>query len=350
VAEHLPEIPKEQIIGESHKKNTGPSIAYITRLLHERDVNAVAVIVPADHLIQDESGFIQQLSKAIEMSSATRRLMVFGVKPSWPATGYGYIRHGNPVAPRFPGAYVVERFIEKPNREAAEQYVQAGDHYWNAGMFVGAISHWLQEFALHMPALSAQLSDFTPSEHFRKQFFAAAESISIDVGLMEKSSSVAMCCCDVGWSDIGSWESLRRLRDDGVAISKDAEAVLVSMTNGDEAARLPCRIEKPWGHEELWARTAHYAGKILSINANHQLSYQYHRFKEETLRVLTGNVEIDIERNGVKQMLRLSPGDVLHVPPLTKHRLRAQEASTVLEVSTDHLDDVVRVEDDYGRT
>ncbi len=108
-------------------------------------------------------------------------------------------------------------------------------------------------------------------------------------------------------------------------------------------------IDKPWGHELIWAHTERYVGKILHINKGESLSYQYHRVKDETIQLLSGAMEMDLETNGVKTKISLQPGDCLHIIPGMKHRMIAIEICDVLEVSTPELDDVVRLEDRYGR-
>jgi mannose-6-phosphate isomerase len=108
-------------------------------------------------------------------------------------------------------------------------------------------------------------------------------------------------------------------------------------------------VEKPWGHEIIWAHTERYVGKILHINKGESLSYQYHVVKDETIRLLSGTLEMDIETSGERRKLRLSPGECLHIVPRMKHRMIAIEECDVLEVSTPELDDVVRLEDRYGR-
>ncbi|MBI5299123.1 MAG: cupin domain-containing protein [Deltaproteobacteria bacterium] len=110
------------------------------------------------------------------------------------------------------------------------------------------------------------------------------------------------------------------------------------------------QIEKPWGHEEIWAQTSNYIGKILVINKGHQLSYQYHQKKEETILVLEGLLEVEFEKSGKREKKILKPGDTFHNPPLQKHRFTALENCRLVEVSTLHLDDVIRLEDDYGRS
>src|SRR5918995_890358 len=108
-------------------------------------------------------------------------------------------------------------------------------------------------------------------------------------------------------------------------------------------------IQKPWGYELIWAHTERYVGKILHINQGESLSYQYHRVKDETIRLLSGAMDMDLETNGVKAKISLKPGDCLHITPGMKHRMIAVEDCDVLEVSTPELDDVVRLEDRYGR-
>jgi len=109
------------------------------------------------------------------------------------------------------------------------------------------------------------------------------------------------------------------------------------------------RIEKPWGYELIWAHTERYVGKILHINKGESLSYQYHRIKDETVRLLSGAMEMDLEIDGTRSKVLLTPGDCLHIVPGMKHRMTAVENCDVLEVSTPELDDVVRLEDRYGR-
>jgi mannose-6-phosphate isomerase len=108
-------------------------------------------------------------------------------------------------------------------------------------------------------------------------------------------------------------------------------------------------VAKPWGYELIWARTDRYVGKVLHINKGESLSYQYHRVKDETIRLLEGMMDMDLESDGERSTIRLKPGECLHITPGMKHRMTAVETCDVLEVSTPELDDVVRLEDRYGR-
>jgi quercetin dioxygenase-like cupin family protein len=130
----------------------------------------------------------------------------------------------------------------------------------------------------------------------------------------------------------------------------EASRVVVFATMSSEAKLSSTRkVEKPWGHEIIWAETPKYVGKILHIKAGHRLSRQYHRVKEETLRVLAGAMDLEVGDAGALATLRMNPGDTFHVRPNTIHRMVAVEDTDVLEVSTPELDDVVRLEDSYGR-
>jgi mannose-6-phosphate isomerase-like protein (cupin superfamily) len=118
---------------------------------------------------------------------------------------------------------------------------------------------------------------------------------------------------------------------------------------GNEKLQPERKIDKPWGYELIWAHTSRYVGKILHINKGHRLSYQYHNVKDETIRLLSGTLEVLTEIDGKDTVLNLGPGDCLHIVPLMRHRMIAVEDCDVLEVSTPELDDVVRLEDDYER-
>ena len=119
---------------------------------------------------------------------------------------------------------------------------------------------------------------------------------------------------------------------------------MVSLTSAETT-----RVEKPWGYELIWARTDRYVGKILHVRKGHALSLQYHRVKEETIRLLSGRLRFETETGGVRDVRILEPGNGAHVPPGLRHRIEALEDCDVLEVSTPELDDVVRLEDRYGR-
>jgi mannose-1-phosphate guanylyltransferase len=214
VCQQLPEIPVDHVFGEPEGRGTAPPLAFAAALLSERDPDAVMVSLAADHYIQREAEFREAICAAEEIASRNF-LVTFGVKPSYPETGYGYIEAGDELEhARGWRVYRVKRFVEKPDEQTAARYIATGDYSWNSGMFIWRTSVLLEEFARYLPTLIKQLKDFaaargTPDE--RETFdrvWREIESETIDVGIMEKSDRVAVLPLDVGWSDVGNWASL----------------------------------------------------------------------------------------------------------------------------------------------
>ncbi len=339
VSEQIPEIPTSNIIGEPVKKNTGPALVYATSLIAQEDPEAIVACLPSDHHISDDEGFARVISLAADVASKGF-LVTVGMTPSWPSPEYGYIK------PARPGEWSeVSSFEEKPDVATAKRYMEEG-YLWNGGIFVWKTEAFLAEVASCMPSLlvhhdAAGMGPLSGLEA-RRRYFESAPAISIDYAVMEKSGSVAVVPASVGWSDVGTWESVKRLMEKGVVVSPRVRSVLL----GDDVAPWRSIVPKPWGHEELWALGDRYAGKILFIRKGCRLSLQYHQSKEETLRVLSGEMTLELGDAGTR---RMSPGDVQHIPPGTRHRMAAATDCVVLEVSTPELDDVVRISDDYGR-
>ncbi|MFH0798586.1 MAG: mannose-1-phosphate guanylyltransferase [Pseudomonadota bacterium] len=336
VEEQIPELSADRIIAEPFKRNTAPALAYCTALIDQRDNNATVICLPSDHHIQDEDGFRKVLAQAVSLARDDY-LVTFGMEPTWASPEYGYIC---PLE-KNQGWSPVKKFAEKPDTQAAEKYRLEG-YLWNGGIFLWKASVFLSELKLHAPDCAVRLDAFRAGYDFMREYFRAAPSISIDRAVMEKSGKVVVIPVSVGWSDVGTWESVHRLMSQGIDISGCVKAVL----QGDDLCPWRCVVPKPWGHEELWALTQKYVGKILFIRKGHRLSLQYHKQKDETLRLLSGNMEIEV---GDERARAMNSGDVQHVPPGMKHRIRALSDCLVLEVSTPEIDDVVRIADDYGR-
>lgn len=334
VREQVPGLPPANIIAEPFKKNTAPALAYAACVIAARDRDAIMCCLPSDHHIQDEAGLRDALLKASGVAG-DGYLVILGMKPSWPSTEYGYI------CPKGKGEWSeVKRFVEKPDTKTAERYIKEG-YLWNAGIFVWRAETFLAELKKCAPELAQLLKDYEDGQEFCHHFFEVAPSQSVDCAVMEKSDKVAVIEASIGWSDVGSWESIRRLKEDGVEIS----LAVLSVMEGDEISPWRRIVPKPWGHEEIWAHTPSYVGKILFIRKGNRLSLQYHKVKEETLRLLSGDLLLEFDG---KQRQMLS-GDIHHVPSGAHHRMEAKSDCLVLEVSTPELDDVVRVADDYGR-
>ena len=220
---HLPELPVAHIIGETLKKNTAPAIALAAACLHHRDPNAVMVVLPSDHVIIDEAGFRRVLQKAIQFAATHDELVTLGITPAWASPSYGYIEEGSQLEE---GVYRVKRFVEKPDVATAEKYLKAGTYAWNSGMFVWRTAVILKEIQSHLPKLYDLLSQLTwdgavPPPDQIQHYFEAVESVSIDYGVMERSQHVVMLPADIGWNDVGTWDSLKVLVKSGAVQVRD---------------------------------------------------------------------------------------------------------------------------------
>jgi mannose-1-phosphate guanylyltransferase/mannose-6-phosphate isomerase len=201
-------------------RNTAMAIAVAALLVQQEYGNtAQLLILPADHLIEDEQAFAAAVSSARSLASAGY-LVTFGIQPDRAETGFGYIEQGKSINTN---AYSVVRFVEKPDAITAQSYLDGGQHLWNAGMFCVQIEHLLSELQIYAPeVLSAARDSLAASRHLHGidsrqcelpiEIFAQAPDISIDYALLERSRKVAVIPCSLGWSDIGSWQSVRELR------------------------------------------------------------------------------------------------------------------------------------------
>ncbi len=211
VRTQAPGLPDEQIIIEPIPRNTAACIGLAASRLARSFSDEVMVALPADHAIQKVDEFHRVL-KAAEALAREDWLVTFGIRPSFPSTGYGYLERG-PQLGRFAGemAFEVKRFIEKPDRARAERFVKEGRFDWNSGIFVWKIPAILAEIEKSMPALHASLAEIgsEPANHQAAlEAFQRLPSLSIDYGVMEKAERVAAIPADLGWSDVGSWRVL----------------------------------------------------------------------------------------------------------------------------------------------
>ncbi|NBW70407.1 MAG: mannose-1-phosphate guanylyltransferase [Bacteroidetes bacterium] len=217
VAEQLPKMPTNQIIGEPVAKNTAPCVAIAAALLHHKDPDAIMVVLPADHHITDEEGFIAILEQAIEAAEKEEVLVTIGITPSFPETGFGYIESEKGAMES--SARKVLAFKEKPDLATAEKFLASGNYYWNSGMFVWKASTVLKAIAQHLPGMYELLEQVKPEFGTSmeplaiKDFYMDTESISIDYGIMESSENVLVVPGDFGWNDVGSWSAVYELTD-----------------------------------------------------------------------------------------------------------------------------------------
>jgi len=210
VIEQLPEIPKRQILAEPAQRNTAPAIGLAAHILHSVDRDAVMGVFPADHIVDKPAPYRAVLKSALK-GARDGNLMVIGIQPRWPETGYGYIQSGAPVAAGSPFA-TVAAFREKPDRVTAARYAADGHHLWNAGMFLFPPAVMLEELRKHAPEIAALLpalpARVSEDETALERFYQAAPSVSIDVAVMERSARALVVRAGFAWDDLGSWAAL----------------------------------------------------------------------------------------------------------------------------------------------
>lgn len=235
VRKELPEVPIENIIGETSKKNTAPCIGFAAHMVSVKDPEAVMVCLPSDHVILNSTGFVSAISSAVETAVQTGMLVTIGVKPCRAATEYGYIEKGDEIAAAHGHTvFRARRFVEKPDKGTADQYLASGRYFWNSGMFIWLAASILTEISHHLPDLAGEIGHL--SRHIDMSaminFFENAPSISVDYGVMEKSSNVALIPCDFGWSDVGGWKSLKELADSGaVEVTPEVRRIMEEQLN-----------------------------------------------------------------------------------------------------------------------
>lgn len=198
-------IPPQNILPEPEAKNTAPAVCWAASVIHQRDPQAVMAVLPSDHLITKTSAFLSALDEAVKLAR-TNHLVVFGITPNRPETGYGYFKTHQMGAGR--NAYLkVIKFIEKPSLDRAMKFLQEKNYFWNSGMFVWKTEMILSEFKRFQPVIHDLLSAKNLSRI--TSVWRRLPSISIDYAILEKSHQVAAVAAkDIGWSDVGSWQSL----------------------------------------------------------------------------------------------------------------------------------------------
>jgi mannose-1-phosphate guanylyltransferase len=218
IREALPDFPSGQIVAEPAKRDTGPAAALATGLVRARARDGVVALLPADALIKDGKRFGEQLLQAFRWASGDLpgadpcSLLTFAVRPTYPATGFGYLELGADLAKGPEGSRLVrvKRFVEKPDAPAAAAYVSGGRHAWNAGIFVWSASAFLAEAERLEPAFGAFIRDFPagdPAAYLGARF-PSLPKISVDYAVVEKAARVGTILADFDWDDVGSWNAL----------------------------------------------------------------------------------------------------------------------------------------------
>lgn len=214
VAKALPKLPKANVLVEPMARNTAPAIALATAVVAHQDPKGLVLVSPSDQHVADVPAFEAAMREAMRVAQ-TGAIVTLGIRPTRPETGYGYIRTG----PALSGtAKQVAAFVEKPDRATAEKYLVSGDYLWNAGLFVFRADVMLEAFAKHMPELSQALDAYrkalgtSKAAAVLKKVFPTMPATSIDYGVAEKASNIAVVPADCGWSDVGSFNALPEVR------------------------------------------------------------------------------------------------------------------------------------------
>jgi mannose-1-phosphate guanylyltransferase/mannose-6-phosphate isomerase len=395
-------LPESVLLLEPEGRNTAPAVAAATLEARGHDPEAVVLVLPADHYIADSEAFRNAVLEALP-AAHDGRIVVFGIRPDHPATGYGYIRPG--FAPDAHSVRPVVEFREKPDAETAARLVSEGC-LWNAGMFLFQAEVGLREIARLAPAIAASCTRSWKEARRRDGFvwlgaaaFREASREPFDRAVMEKTDRGAVVALDCGWSDLGSYASLRlqnpdergnrRLGDvvcDDVSgsylhaesrlvaalglrntiVVETPDAVLVADAsrgedlrtfveqlerNGRTEAVAPRRVQRPWGWYERVAHGPGFQVKRIEVEPHASLSLQRHRHRSEHWVVVRGHARVvrGQERFGLKA------GESTFIPAGTLHRLANEEDEPleIVEVQCgDYLgeDDIERFDDVYGRT
>jgi mannose-1-phosphate guanylyltransferase len=243
-------IPRENLIAEPVGRNTGPAVALGCHIVARRDPHAVVVVLPSDHWIPETEPFLEAIGRAVRVARDTGGLVTFGIRPTRPETGYGYIERGAPHA-SVAGAYRAKAFHEKPDAATAARYVASGDHDWNSGIFVWKAESLLDELAAHEPSLAEALAEPglggpEVGDEALAAFFESARPVSIDHAVMEKSDKVWVVEGRFRWSDLGTWDAWgatlepdpRGNRIEGDAVISEANGNIIYSETGGRVAVL----------------------------------------------------------------------------------------------------------------
>ncbi len=385
------------IVFEPEVRNTGPAIALGMKYCLEEmgaSEDEVVFVTPSDHVVHPVDVLVESVLSAAE-AARDGYIVTFGVRPTRAETGYGYIKVGPPLY-RGGRLFHVEGFIEKPDLRAAQGYIKDGGYCWNSGMFLFNISSMMGELARYEPEIARGMA-LSYSEMLRD--FGALPSISIDYAVMERSRKVVTLILELHWSDVGSWDSLYELLEgdehgnivqgdvlavdtvNSIVIGRDRlvstvgledcivveteDAVLVSKRGhtqkvrdvvkrlsslGRREASVHLTVQKPWGSYTVLQENSGYKVKRISVNPGECLSLQRHSYRSEHWVVVKGTAKVTL--NSRKMLLQ--EDESVFIPRNALHRLEnpGMGPLEVIEIQVgDYLgeDDIVRVEDRYGR-
>jgi len=392
----------DNIIFEPISRNTAPAIAYAVKWLLEKskvNENEVIFIFPSDHLISPIEKFIEYVNKA-ERIAKQGYIVTFGIRPTKPETGYGYIEAGESIGQ----AYKVIRFHEKPDIETAQKYLTTGNYYWNSGIFSFTVKTILEEFRKYIP----KIYDYIKKLNFENfiNYFERMPDISIDYAIMEKTDKAVVLPVNIIWSDVGSWDSiydiLEKDENKNVKIGNiidintknsliigenktiaainvedliilDTEDILVIVKRGEsqkiknlvnilkkkpatkKLTELHKIVYRPWGSYTELEKGERYKIKHITVKPGGQLSLQMHYHRSEHWVIIKGTAKVILEdSNGKLKEFFIHENESIFVPKTRKHRLinPGKIPLEVIEVQVGEYieeDDIVRYDDIYNR-
>ena len=397
-------IADARIILEPAGRNTAPAAAVAALKVLEDDPDGLILLMPSDHVV----GNVKAFHAAVQVAAAAARtgaLVTFGIKPATPETGYGYIKGAAPLD-GVPGAFTVERFVEKPDRPAAQTYLESGGYYWNGGMFLFSAKTFIKDMEWLEPAMLGFCRDAITHAHRDMDFirlgevaFLACPSQSIDYAIMEHVPHAAVVPVEMGWSDVGSWQSLwdisqrdangntilgdvvtegasnSYIRSEGplvaavgvenLVIVATKDAVLVSHRDATQdvkkiVAQLESQsrdhhmhhavVHRPWGSYESVDTGDRFQVKRIVVKPGAKLSLQMHHHRAEHWIVVSGTAEITCN----DKVFLLSENQSTYIPVGATHRIvnPGKVPLHIIEVQSGSYlgeDDIVRFEDSYGR-
>ena len=416
-------VERIQFIKEPVGRNTAPAIGLAAIYLQHFSSDSVMIVMPSDHAIPDNEKYLGDLKVAIE-AAMEDCLVTFGIKPNRPETGYGYIKVDHSSKIKLKGVLKVECFVEKPNLETAQKYLLDGNYFWNSGIFVWKTSKILSEIKTHLPPLYKTLKEIdfllfksdqldrhnnpvtqlpndvvTSKPNKLNELYSSLENISIDYGIMERSSNGLMVPANFLWSDLGSWTALDEMikKDDAGNIVKGntidigsenstifagerliatiglkdmvvvdtPDATLVTpkgrvqevkniveelKKNGREEHLIHKTVERPWGSYTVLEKGNGYKIKRVVLKPGAKLSLQLHRRRSEHWVVVSGVAKVTSE----SETYLVHSNESTYIPINTKHRLEnpGKELLQIIEVQNgDYVEenDIERFSDDYGR-
>ena len=387
---------------EPEGRNTAPAIALAALLAQEVDPEAILLVLSADHLIPEKAIFSADVQRAAKLAK-DGHLVTFGITPTTPETGYGYIEVGGSLEC---GSNEVAAFVEKPDQQRAEAYVQGGRHLWNAGLFCFSAKAYLDALKKFEPTLAQQIGDVWTSKSkdapysFPADKFAQLKKISVDYAVMERAENVVVVPANFSWSDIGSWQAMSILsapdangnrtssgdvifegsencfvQSEGrlvallglsnIQVIDTADALLVAhdsqsqavrqivdrlKADGHEAYKFHQTVHRPWGNYTVLGEGPGYKLKRIVVKPGASLSLQYHHHRAEHWVVIDGSAQV---LNG-EQEINLKSNQSTFIPAGTPHRLSnpGKIPIVMIEVQTGSYvgeDDIIRLEDRYGR-